>query len=122
MALVLIVEDDAVVAETLKIYLEHGFECGADDYVPKPFSPREGVARAFGPDYDGLDRTMDSHITNLRRKLHAGQGRRYIATVHGLGLAIVRHLVEVHGWRVLAESDADSVTAGFALPRGGDAG
>lgn len=131
-----------------------GFDIGADDYVPKPFSPREVVARAqallrrrpalsapppcpmrvgeleidrvrrearvagrvvaltptelrlvealaahpgrtfsrdelvsraFGPDYDGLDRTVDSHITNVRRKLEAGGARRIIHTVHGLG-------------------------------------
>jgi DNA-binding response OmpR family regulator len=131
-----------------------GFDIGADDYVPKPFSPREVVARAqallrrrpalaapptppirigdleldrvrrearvagrvvpltptelrlvealaahpgrtfsrdelvaraFGPDYDGLDRTVDSHITNARRKLEAGGARRMIHTVHGLG-------------------------------------
>lgn len=131
-----------------------GFDIGADDYVPKPFSPREVVARAqallrrrpaaeappaaptrigaleldrvrrearmagrvvpltatelrlvealaahpgrtfsrdelvaraFGPDYDGLDRTVDSHITNVRRKLEAGGARRVIHTVHGLG-------------------------------------
>ena len=131
-----------------------GFDIGADDYVPKPFSPREVVARAqallrrrpalsgpppcpmrvgeleidrvrrearvagrivpltptelrlvealaahpgrtfsrdelvaraFGPDYDGLDRTVDSHITNVRRKLEADGARRIIHTVHGLG-------------------------------------
>ena len=51
----------------------------------RTFSRDELVARAFGPDYDGLDRTVDSHITNVRRKLEAGGARRVIQTVHGLG-------------------------------------
>ena len=133
-----------------------GLEMGADDYVPKPFSPREVVARvqallrragepdahqsdvlragsieidrwsrqvrndghlvtltptelrllealarhpgrtftrdelvarAFGPDYDGVDRTIDTHITNLRRKLapSASSAINPIVTVHGVG-------------------------------------
>jgi DNA-binding response OmpR family regulator len=131
-----------------------GLEMGADDYVPKPFSPREVVARVqallrrtgepeptpappfrtgelevdrwsrqarvagravpltptefrlldalcrhptrtftreellarvYGPDYEGLDRTVDTHVTNLRRKLESGEGRRYVITVHGVG-------------------------------------
>jgi len=36
----------------------------------------------------------------------------------GLGLAIVKHLVEAHHGRVVAESDADSVTIRVELPRG----
>jgi DNA-binding response OmpR family regulator len=139
-----------------------GLETGADDYVPKPFSPREVVARvqallrrspaaaggtarptrpptvvgalhvdhfkrevrvggglvpltptefrliealashpgrafaredllarAFGPDYDGLDRTVDTHVTNLRRKLAAGRNESLIQTVHGIGYRLV---------------------------------
>jgi DNA-binding response OmpR family regulator len=131
-----------------------GLELGADDYVPKPFSPREVVARvqallrrtgrpqadagqsivagdlelnvwarhvrvrgrtvaltptefrllealarqpgrvftrdelvarAFGPEYSGYDRTIDVHITNLRRKIEPDRGHRYVVTVHGIG-------------------------------------
>ena len=50
----------------------------------RTFSREKLVARAFGPDYDGLDRTVDTHITNLRRKL-AGLGHSLIHTVHGVG-------------------------------------
>jgi DNA-binding response OmpR family regulator len=131
-----------------------GFDVGADDYVPKPFSPREVVARVqallrrgrqtplpptaitavgdlevdlwarqariagrpigltptefrllaalarhpgriftrdelvariFGPDYEGLDRTIDAHVTNLRRKIERGGEAKYVLTAHGLG-------------------------------------
>lgn len=49
------------------------------------FTREELLARAFGPDYDGMDRTIDVHVTNLRRKIETNSELRYIVTVHGVG-------------------------------------
>jgi DNA-binding response OmpR family regulator len=51
----------------------------------RTFTREELVSRAFGPDYEGMDRTIDTHVTNLRRKLEPGRTPTYILTVHGLG-------------------------------------
>ena len=50
----------------------------------RTFTREELVARAFGPDYEGTDRTIDTHITNLRRKLEPDEPQ-HIVTVHGVG-------------------------------------
>jgi two-component system, OmpR family, alkaline phosphatase synthesis response regulator PhoP len=44
------------------------------------------IELAFGADYEGLDRSVDVHIKNLRRKVEPGQGSPlYIQTVFGVG-------------------------------------
>ena len=147
----LIIMLTARVEDTDKIV---GLELGADDYVTKPFNPREVVARvrallrrtqratprvtalvvgglqmdverrevqvrgtaaeltptefsllqtlmespgyvftrtelmerALGYDYDGVDRMLDSHIKNLRRKVEVDPRKpRIIQTVYGIG-------------------------------------
>lgn len=50
------------------------------------FSRTQLVEKAFGYDYDGLDRTVDVHILNLRRKIEPGAKQpEYVRTVYGLG-------------------------------------
>ncbi len=52
----------------------------------KVFSRLELVDRAFGFDYDALDRTVDTHIRNLRRKVEPDPEQPvYIETVYGVG-------------------------------------
>jgi DNA-binding response OmpR family regulator len=52
----------------------------------RAFSRAELLDRAFGYDYDGMERTVDVHIMNLRRKIEPEPGKpRYIATVPGVG-------------------------------------
>jgi DNA-binding response OmpR family regulator len=49
------------------------------------FTREELLARVYGPDFDGMDRTVDVHITNLRRKIGTTAQHNYIVTVHGVG-------------------------------------
>ena len=128
----LIIMLTARVEDTDKII---GLELGGDDYVTKPFNPREVVARvrallmdverrdvqvrdteveltptefsllqtlmespgyvftrselmdrALGYDYSGVDRMLDSHIKNLRRKIEADPRKpQLVQTVYGVG-------------------------------------
>ena len=50
------------------------------------FSRDQIIDRVFGYDFEGFDRTVDVHISSLRRKLEGPRPeRRYIHTVYGIG-------------------------------------
>ena len=50
------------------------------------FSRGQLVEKALGYDYDGMDRTVDVHILNLRRKIESDPNSpEYIRTVYGIG-------------------------------------
>jgi DNA-binding response OmpR family regulator len=52
----------------------------------RAFSRLELLERAFGYDYEGLERTVDVHLMNLRRKIEPDPAQpRYIHTVYGVG-------------------------------------
>ncbi|HEX8152304.1 MAG TPA: winged helix-turn-helix domain-containing protein, partial [Thermoanaerobaculia bacterium] len=49
----------------------------------RTFTRQELVERALGEEYEGLDRTVDVHVMNLRKKL--GEAGKAIVTVFGVG-------------------------------------
>lgn len=52
----------------------------------KVFTRDDLIVHALGDDYRGFDRSIDSHIKNLRRKVeYDTKNCKYILTVHGLG-------------------------------------
>jgi DNA-binding response OmpR family regulator len=52
----------------------------------RAFSRLELVERAFGYDYEGLERTVDAHIMNLRKKIERDHTNPiYVETVYGIG-------------------------------------
>lgn len=52
----------------------------------KVFSRDNLIDLVFGPDFDGYDRVIDTHIKNLRRKVETAPKKPvYVKTVHGLG-------------------------------------
>ena len=54
----------------------------------RTFTRQELVERALGEDYEGLDRTVDVHIMNLRKKL--GDAGKAIVTVFGVGYRLAK--------------------------------
>jgi DNA-binding response OmpR family regulator len=55
-------------------------------YPGKVFTRAELIETALGIDFDGYDRTVDTHIKNLRQKIEdSPRSPVYILTIHGLG-------------------------------------
>lgn len=55
-------------------------------YPGKIFTRAELIDIALGDEFDGFDRTIDSHVKNLRQKIEDdSKNPLYILTVHGLG-------------------------------------
>lgn len=55
--------------------------------APGQVHPRSRIIeRVFGYDFEGFDRTLDTHVSNLRRKIerHSG-GQQFLSTVYGVG-------------------------------------
>ncbi|QPC82190.1 response regulator transcription factor [Phototrophicus methaneseepsis] len=52
----------------------------------RAFTRLELVERAFGYDYEGLERTVDAHVMNLRKKIERNPSHHnYVETVYGIG-------------------------------------
>lgn len=43
------------------------------------------LEKAYGDIYEGYERSIDTHISNLRRKLEKGGSKLYIKSVYGIG-------------------------------------
>lgn len=55
-------------------------------YPKKTFTREELICMALGENFDGFDRTVDTHIKNLRQKIETDpKSPKYILTVHGIG-------------------------------------
>lgn len=52
----------------------------------KVFTREELIELVFGPDFNGYDRVIDTHIKNLRKKVEDDPKKQvYVKTVHGFG-------------------------------------
>jgi DNA-binding response OmpR family regulator len=55
-------------------------------YPKKAFTREELITLVIGLDFEGFDRTIDTHIKNLRQKIETEPKRPYyILTIHGIG-------------------------------------
>lgn len=71
-------------------------------YPGRVYSRMELVERVLGYDFEGYERTVDSHIKNLRAKIgDDSRDPRFIFTVHGVGY----RFEAPEGWKSAADDD-----------------
>lgn len=55
-------------------------------YPDKTFTREELITLVLGDDFEGYDRTIDTHIKNIRQKIESDpKSPKYILTIHGIG-------------------------------------
>lgn len=55
-------------------------------YPDKTFTREELIYMVLGDDFSGYDRTIDTHIKNIRQKIESDpKNPKYILTIHGIG-------------------------------------
>ena len=55
-------------------------------YPSRVFSRDDLITTALGDEFDGYDRSIDSHIKNLRQKIETdSKNPVYVLTIHGIG-------------------------------------
>lgn len=75
-------------------------------YPGRVYSRMELVERVLGYDFEGYERTVDSHVKNLRAKIGDDpRAPRYIFTVHGVGY----RFEAPEGYEAPPAADGDSV-------------
>ena len=64
------------------------------------FSREKLVEKAFGMDYEGFDRTIDTYIKNIRQKIEDNSKEpNYIVTIYGTGYKFTQSSTEVKKWK-----------------------
>ncbi|GAA0730152.1 response regulator transcription factor [Clostridium malenominatum] len=60
------------------------------------FSREQLVEKAFGIDYEGFDRTVDTYIKTIRQKIEdTPKEPKYIITIYGMGYKFIPSFIEV---------------------------